>query len=107
MESSPSTTHSSLLGLFIGLTLLTTIMVWLCVHLSFQSEAVLTLILTQILSSLGCCLLLGLGIAIPIFCVASIFGLLQMALLMRGSINPHLGQADFVQVLKTLISEFF
>lgn len=46
--------------------------------------------------------LLGLGLGLPLILLATIFGWLQVILLVSGNIDPHLGEEGFFNVLKTL-----
>jgi hypothetical protein len=58
-----------------------------------------------LLNALGCYLLLGLGLAIPLVLLASIFGWLHLVLLLSGKIDPHLSQEGFFTVLNTLFKK--
>lgn len=59
----------------------------------------------QCFNTLGSYLLLGIGFGLPLIILASILGLLQILLLLKGDIHPHLGKDGFFNVLKTLFNK--
>src|SRR3989304_7424268 len=48
--------------------------------------------------------IIGLGLSIPMTCLALIFGWLQVILLITGQITPHLKNAGFIESLQLLLS---
>ncbi|MBS0288489.1 MAG: hypothetical protein JSS07_00455 [Proteobacteria bacterium] len=63
------------------------------------------LLFSQCINMLGCYLLLGIGIGLPIVILATILGWIQLVLLLSGNINPHLAKEGFFHVLNTLFSK--
>jgi|GEM_PF-3748213 hypothetical protein len=51
--------------------------------------------------------LIGFGLAIPAVGFALIFGWLQLLLLWRGHITPHLSEQGFLQAVNTLIQQLW
>lgn len=85
----------ALLGIGVGLSYCT----WLTLN---QHPALNVVFLIQSLHVLSYYVLLGLGVGIPLILLATIFGWLQVFLLISGNIDPHLGKSGFLNVLKTL-----
>ena len=50
-------------------------------------------------------LIMGLGIALPCFVLASVLGWVQFFLLIAGNVNPHLGREGLLKVLSTLFDK--
>ena len=50
-------------------------------------------------------MILGLGIALPCFVLASVLGWVQFFLLIAGNVNPHLGREGLLKVLSTLFDK--
>lgn len=63
------------------------------------------MILISSLATLGCYLLVGFGLAIPVLLLASVLGWLQLVLLLAGNIDPHLSREGFFNVLNTLFEK--
>lgn len=59
----------------------------------------------QCINALGCYVLLGVGVGLPLVFLASVLGWVQLILLVNGNINPHLAREGFFKVLTTLFSK--
>jgi len=90
--------------LFAGFTLTLIAIVWLCyqIFLLASSHPLIPLLFMQFINTLGCYVLLGIGIGLPIVLLASILGWVQLLLLVNGHIDPHLSREGFFKVLDTL-----
>lgn len=70
-----------------------------------QEPTLSVLLVFQSLNFLSSFMLLGIGLGLPLVLIASILGWGQLALLLSGNINPHLGREGFINVLKILFSK--
>jgi hypothetical protein len=61
--------------------------------------------MSQAINLMGCFTLMGIGIGLPLVMLASFFGWVQLLLLLKGNIPPHLAREGFVKVLNTLSSK--
>ncbi len=95
---------NKLITTFITLLLLVLAFSALAYHLGQNFSSFTTLLTNQAVTLLSSYFLLGLGIGLPLFALATIFGWLQFILLMTGLISPHLAREGFFKVLETLFS---
>lgn len=72
------------------------------IHLSPEYTAIFFI---QSIYSMGCFVLLGLGIGFPLVLLATILGWVQLVLLMIGNVDPHLAQEGFFKVIHTLFNK--
>lgn len=87
---------------FISLLLLTFILLY-C-NLQLGDTKLFSFFRLETIGLFSSYFLLGLGIAIPLITLATLFGWLQFILLMTGNISPHLAKEGFFKVLETLFS---
>jgi len=63
------------------------------------------ILIVQAMNSLGCYIVIGLGLGFPLVALACILGWVHLVLLMSGHIDPHLAGEGFFKVLYTLFSK--
>lgn len=88
------------------LVLISAVMVCYTTLCMLMNEPSLKLIfICQCFNFLSSFMMLGVGLGLPLVVIASVLSWGQIALLMSGNINPHLGREGFVNVLKILFSK--
>ncbi len=80
------------------------LLVYSSFHLIHHNPDLTKIFFIQCLNPLVCYLLLG-SLGLPLVLLASIFGWVQLILLLKGNIHPHLGSEGFFNVLETLFSK--
>ena len=76
-----------------------------CRSLVQHNPALFHLLFIQCINPFFAALMIGIGLAIPCFLLASVLGWLQFFLLITGHINPHLGREGLLKVLDTVFRE--
>ena len=55
-------------------------------------------------NQLGPLWLFGIGVGLPVFCLAALFGWIQMILIANGNIPPHLSSKGFLEALSAMLT---